>query len=41
MKNDTIQLLDESIKCKTESFVRRFRLKWVDSSMIRFKMLWI
>jgi len=41
MKNDTIQLLDEWIQCKSECFVRQFRLKWVDSSVIRFKKLWI
>ena len=27
MKNDTIQLLDEWIQCKSECFVRQFRLK--------------
>jgi len=37
MKIDTIQVSYESIQCKSESFVRRFKLKRVDSFMNRFK----
>jgi len=41
MKNDTIHSSDESIQCKSKSFVRRFKQKRVDSYVIGFKELWI
>jgi len=41
MKNDMIQPSNGSIQFKSESFVRRFKLKRVDSYVIRFKELWI
>ena len=39
MKNDMIHTSNESIQGLSESFVRRFKEKWVDSCLIRFRRI--